>query len=45
MQGRATRERARRYNPDAMAAQMAAIYRSLLPSVQRPVLAAARQAA
>jgi glycosyltransferase involved in cell wall biosynthesis len=45
VQGRATRERAHRYNPDAMAAQMAAIYRSLLPSVQRPVLAAARVAA
>jgi glycosyltransferase involved in cell wall biosynthesis len=43
--GRAARERARLYTPDAMAAQMAAIYRSLLPSVQRPVLAAARAAA
>jgi hypothetical protein len=42
--GRAARERARRYNPDAMAAQMASAYRSLLPTVLRPVLAA-RQAA
>ncbi|MEA3003526.1 MAG: hypothetical protein QOH81_2314 [Sphingomonadales bacterium] len=45
VQGRATRERALRYTPDAMAAQMAAIYRSLLPSVRGPVLAAARAAA
>ena len=40
--GRAARERARRYTPDAMAAQMASLYRGLLPAVQRPVLAAAR---
>jgi hypothetical protein len=45
VQGRATKERAGRYTPDVMAAQMAAVYRSLLPSVQRPVLAAAREAA
>lgn len=38
--GRAARERAALYTPDAMAAQMAAIYRSLLPAVRRPVLAA-----
>ncbi|MFN3943708.1 MAG: glycosyltransferase family 4 protein [Allosphingosinicella sp.] len=40
--GRAARERAARYTPDAMAAQMATIYRSLLPAIRRPVLAAAR---
>jgi glycosyltransferase involved in cell wall biosynthesis len=40
--GRAARERAKRYTPDAMAAQMASLYRSLLPAVRRPVLAAAR---
>lgn len=40
--GRAARERAARFTPDAMAAQMASIYRGLLPAVQRPVLAAAR---
>lgn len=38
--GRAARERAALYSPQAMAAQMAAIYRSLLPAVNRPVLAA-----
>ncbi len=38
--GRAAQERAQIYTPDAMAAQMAAVYRSLLPAVQRPVLAA-----
>jgi glycosyltransferase involved in cell wall biosynthesis len=38
--GRAARERAARYNPQAMAAQMAAIYRALLPAVHRPILAA-----
>jgi glycosyltransferase involved in cell wall biosynthesis len=43
--GRAARERASRYTPDAMAAQMASIYRSLLPAIRRPVLAAAREAA
>jgi glycosyltransferase involved in cell wall biosynthesis len=43
--GRAARERAARYTPDAMAAQMASLYRSLLPAVHRPVLAAARAAA
>jgi glycosyltransferase involved in cell wall biosynthesis len=42
--GRAAKERASRFTPDAMAAQMAAIYRGLLPSVQGPVLAAARAA-
>jgi hypothetical protein len=40
--GRAARERAKRYTPDAMAAQMASLYRGLLPAVRRPVLAAAR---
>jgi glycosyltransferase involved in cell wall biosynthesis len=45
VQGRATKERAALYTPDAMAAQMAALYRSLLPRVQGPVLAAARIAA
>jgi glycosyltransferase involved in cell wall biosynthesis len=43
--GRAAKERAALYSPDAMAAQMASIYRSLLPAVTRPVLAAARVAA
>lgn len=38
--GAAARERAARFTPDAMAAQMAAIYRGLLPAVARPVLAA-----
>ena len=38
--GRASAERARLYTPDVTAAQMAAIYRSLLPAVHRPVLAA-----
>jgi glycosyltransferase involved in cell wall biosynthesis len=42
MMGRAARERARRYTPDAMAAQMASLYRGLLPAVRRPILAAAR---
>jgi glycosyltransferase involved in cell wall biosynthesis len=42
--GRAAKERAARFTPDAMAAQMASIYRSLLPAVRRPVLAAARAA-
>ncbi len=40
LMGAAARERAARYTPEAMASQMAAIYRSLLPAVQRPVLAA-----
>ncbi|MEA3009693.1 MAG: hypothetical protein QOJ91_1385 [Sphingomonadales bacterium] len=43
--GRAARERAGRYTPDAMAAQMASHYRGLLPAVRGPVLAAARAAA
>ncbi|HYJ81393.1 MAG TPA: glycosyltransferase family 4 protein [Allosphingosinicella sp.] len=43
--GRAARERAALYSPDAMAAQMAALYRGLLPAVRGPVLAAARAAA
>ncbi|MGA9581510.1 MAG: glycosyltransferase family 4 protein [Allosphingosinicella sp.] len=43
--GRAARERATRYTPDAMAAQMANLYRGLLPAVRGPVLAAARAAA
>ena len=43
--GRAAKERAERYTPDAMAAQMASLYRTLLPAVTRPVLAAARAAA
>ena len=38
--GRAAQERAARYTPEAMASQMAAIYRGLLPAVQGPVLAA-----
>jgi hypothetical protein len=45
VQGRAAKERASRYRPDIMAAQMAALYRSLLPRVAGPVLAAARVAA
>jgi glycosyltransferase involved in cell wall biosynthesis len=45
VQGRAAKERASRFTPDAMAAQMAALYRSLLPRVRGPVLAAARAAA
>jgi glycosyltransferase involved in cell wall biosynthesis len=40
VQGRATAERAAHFTPDAMAAQMATLYRSLLPAVRRPVLAA-----
>lgn len=40
LMGAAARERAARYTPEAMASQMAAIYRNLLPAVQRPVLAA-----
>jgi glycosyltransferase involved in cell wall biosynthesis len=43
--GRAAKERAARYTPEAMAAQMASLYRSLLPAVRGPVLAAARAAA
>ena len=43
--GRAAKERAALYTPDAMAAQMASLYRGLLPAVRRPVLAAARAAA
>jgi glycosyltransferase involved in cell wall biosynthesis len=43
--GRAAKERAARYTPDAMAAQMASLYRGLLPAVRGPVLAAARVAA
>ena len=42
--GRGARERAARFTPDAMAAQMASLYRSLLPAIRRPVLAAARAA-
>lgn len=38
--GRAAHDRAQRFTPDAMAAQVAAIYRSLLPAVRKPVLAA-----
>jgi len=38
--GRAARERAELFTPDAMAAQMATLYRGLLPVVRRPVLAA-----
>ncbi|TFI58318.1 glycosyltransferase [Sphingomonas parva] len=37
--GKAARDRAARFTPEAMAAQMASIYRSLLPAVNRPVLA------
>ena len=40
MLGRAAKERAARFTPDVMAAQMAALYRRLLPVVRRPVLAA-----
>jgi len=43
--GRAAKERATLYTPDAMAAQMANLYRGLLPAVRWPVLAAARAAA
>lgn len=38
--GRAAKERAEYFTPDAMAAQMASLYRNLLPSVRRPILAA-----
>jgi len=38
--GRAAQERAEFFTPDAMAAQMANLYRSLLPAVRGPVLAA-----
>jgi glycosyltransferase involved in cell wall biosynthesis len=40
LMGAAAKERAARYTPAAMASQMAAIYRSLLPAMQQPVLAA-----
>jgi glycosyltransferase involved in cell wall biosynthesis len=40
LMGRAAQERAARYTPEAMAAQMAAIYRGLLPAIEGPVLAA-----
>ena len=40
LMGAAAKERASRYTPEAMASQMAAIYRNLLPAMQRPVLAA-----
>lgn len=40
VRGAAAAERAARYTPDAMAAQMASLYRRLLPAVRRPVLAA-----
>jgi glycosyltransferase involved in cell wall biosynthesis len=43
--GRAAKERSALYSPDAMAAQMASLYRGLLPAVRGPVLAAARAAA
>jgi glycosyltransferase involved in cell wall biosynthesis len=38
--GRAAKERAEYFTPDAMAAQMASLYRGLLPTLRRPVLAA-----
>jgi glycosyltransferase involved in cell wall biosynthesis len=38
--GRAAKERAATFTPDAMAAQMASLYRSLLPAIRRPLLAA-----
>jgi glycosyltransferase involved in cell wall biosynthesis len=38
--GRAAMERAEFFTPDAMAAQMASLYRGLLPAVRGPVLAA-----
>lgn len=38
--GRGARERAARLTPDAMAAQMASLYRLLMPAVRGPVLAA-----
>jgi glycosyltransferase involved in cell wall biosynthesis len=38
--GRAAKERAEHFTPDAMAAQMANLYRTLLPTVRRPLLAA-----
>jgi hypothetical protein len=40
VQGHATAQRAARFTPDVMAAQMATLYRGLLPAVRRPVLAA-----
>jgi glycosyltransferase involved in cell wall biosynthesis len=40
VQGRAAADRAARFTPDAMAAQMASLYRRLLPAVRGPVLAA-----
>jgi glycosyltransferase involved in cell wall biosynthesis len=45
VRGRAARARARLYTVDAMAAQVAAVYRSLLPAVDKPVLAATAAAA
>jgi glycosyltransferase involved in cell wall biosynthesis len=38
--GKAAADRAARFTPDVMAAQMASLYRGLLPAVQGPVLAA-----
>jgi glycosyltransferase involved in cell wall biosynthesis len=38
--GRAARERAATFTPQAMAAQMASLYRALLPALKRPVLPA-----
>ena len=38
--GKTAKDRAARFTPASMAAQMAAIYRGLLPAVPRPVLAA-----
>jgi len=38
--GKAAADRAARFTPDAMAAQMASLYRGLLPAVRGPVLAA-----
>lgn len=40
VRGRAAMDRAARFTPDAMAAQMASLYRRLLPTLRRPVLAA-----
>ena len=38
--GKSAADRAARFTPDAMAAQMASLYRGLLPAVRGPVLAA-----
>jgi glycosyltransferase involved in cell wall biosynthesis len=40
LRGRAAMDRAARFTPDAMAGQMASLYRRLLPALRRPAVAA-----